>query len=68
MVILVNTSSTHNFLDPTIIPKAQLTPNSKEQIEVRVANAEMIKSDRKLEGVEIFLQRTCLLQIVFYYP
>lgn len=50
VVILVDTDSTHNFLDPTIVFKAHLTLNSKEQMEVRVANGERIKSEGKLDG------------------
>lgn len=46
----------HNFLDPTIIPKAQLALKTTEQIEVMVTNGEMIKSEGKLEGAEILLQ------------
>lgn len=56
-VILIDTSSIHNFLDPTIIPKAQLTPNSMEQIEVKVAKGELMKALGKLEGAEILLQK-----------
>lgn len=56
VVILVDTGNTHNFFDPNIVSKSHLALNSKEQIEVRVANGERIRSEGKLEAVEILVQ------------
>lgn len=55
MVILVDTSSTHNFLDPTIVSNPHLTLNSKDQIEVWIANGQRIRSEGKLEGTKILV-------------
>lgn len=38
--LVVNLVDTHNF--PTLISKAWLSPNSREEIKVNVANGEMI--------------------------
>lgn len=47
VVILIDIGSTHDFLDPTLPQKGQVSVNAREQIEVRVANEE------KLEGAEL---------------
>lgn len=56
VVIFVDSDSTYNFLDDTIIPKAQLNPKIDEQMQVRVANGELVTSAGKLEGAKILLQ------------
>lgn len=56
VVMLVDTRSTHNFLDPMIARKVGLLVGSNDQIEVRVANGERIRSEGKVEEVDFQVQ------------
>lgn len=47
VVILIDSRSTHNFLDPSIIRRGQLVTKKGEEIKVRVANGELLTSERK---------------------
>lgn len=54
--LLVDTGSTHNFLDPSLSQKLKLSPEPQEPLMVRVANGEMITSEGKCSQVPIKLQ------------
>lgn len=56
MVILIESKSTHNFLDPSIIKRAQLMAKRWEDIKIRVANGELITSERRSEGLRVYIQ------------
>lgn len=58
VVTLMDTGSTHNFLDPTIIPKAQLSPKVVEQMEVRVANWKLVQNCEKIGRCQNFTTGT----------
>ncbi|KAF5443243.1 hypothetical protein F2P56_035816, partial [Juglans regia] len=44
VLILVDTGSTHNFLDPSIVKKTKLQVNNELQLQVQVANGEMVET------------------------
>ena len=56
VVILVDTGSTHNFLDPMIARKVGLGINIAEQVEVRVANGEKMRSEGLIEQMQFQMQ------------
>lgn len=45
VVILIDTGSTHNFLDFTLVQKCKLALQRGQPIQVRVANGEVLTSD-----------------------
>ncbi|XP_041009386.1 uncharacterized mitochondrial protein AtMg00860-like [Juglans microcarpa x Juglans regia] len=47
VIVLVDTGSTHNFLDPMIVRKVGLDVEQSGMIEVRVANGERINGEAK---------------------
>lgn len=53
--MLIDTYSTHNFLEPSIATKANLLMQASCKIEVRVANREKIRSIGEAEGVEFLV-------------
>jgi uncharacterized membrane protein len=44
VVILIDSGSTHNFLDSSIVKKSRLLPNKTCQIRVKVANGDEVLS------------------------
>lgn len=50
VVVLVDSGSTHNFLDPSIVKKTMLTVNGQRHLSVKVANGEMITSNGCCDG------------------
>lgn len=67
-MILIDTGSTHNFLDPTAATKAQLDVNLGEQIKVRVTNDERIRSEGKLAGADFGVQGQNFSTDLFLLP
>lgn len=52
MTILVDTDSTHDFLDTTITNKAGLPLGHTKKVRVRVANGDLIPSvEVKIQGI-----------------
>lgn len=56
MTILIDTGSTHNFLDPKVSKKAQLPLDQIDRVNVRVASGEMITSEARCIGVKLKIQ------------
>jgi hypothetical protein len=57
VVILVDTGSTHNFVDPSVARKAQLPVEEKGQLKVMVADGATLSSQGYCTAVTISLQR-----------
>jgi hypothetical protein len=57
VVILVDSGSTHNFLDPAIVAKAWLPTLTSKVIAVKVANGQLMSSDGTCPTVSIRVQR-----------
>jgi hypothetical protein len=57
VVILIDSSSTHNFIDSEAFPKLSLCDILPLQLRVRVANGNTIMSSRKCTDVQIYLTR-----------
>lgn len=56
VVILIDSGSTHNFLDPSIAQKAQLVAQNGEDIKVRMASGELLSNEGKSEGLKQQIQ------------
>lgn len=56
VVILVDSGSTHNFLDPAIVLKAKLPKLSSEVIGVKVANGQLMTSEGKCPAMSMKVQ------------
>lgn len=56
VVILIDTSSTHNFLDVAILSKLQLCLDPAVSFEVKVANGATIKTKGVCLGVNVVMQ------------
>lgn len=68
VVILVDTGSTHNFLDPMIAKKVGLEVNAGKQIEVRVANGERMRSEGMVEQLQFHMQGNMFNTDFFLLP
>lgn len=70
MVILVDTGSTHNFMDDSVVTRSQLPIQKMEQIQVKVASGEKISSEGRCTDVNfkvqgnIFVTKFCILSLV----
>jgi hypothetical protein len=60
VVILIDSGSTHNFLDPSVVKKTQLPIMSYNRIQVRVANGDSIQSEGQCSGVSLKVQGVIL--------
>eukprot|EP00268_Persea_americana_P055677 TRINITY_DN6496_c0_g1_i5.p1 TRINITY_DN6496_c0_g1~~TRINITY_DN6496_c0_g1_i5.p1 ORF type:complete len:182 (-),score=20.15 TRINITY_DN6496_c0_g1_i5:3829-4374(-) len=56
LVILVYSSSTHNFLDPMVARKAGLVINGNANLEVVVANGEKLSSEGRCVNINLTIQ------------
>uniref|UniRef100_A0A6N2N061 H15 domain-containing protein n=1 Tax=Salix viminalis TaxID=40686 RepID=A0A6N2N061_SALVM len=56
VVILVDTGSTHNFVDPSVIKRAQLPYNNQELLRVKVANGQTESSEGSIAAVALLMQ------------
>lgn len=68
VVILVDTGSTHNFLDPLIAKKAGLKIGNDQLIEVRVANGDRMSSEGMEEGLDLKVQGNQFVTDFFLLP
>lgn len=72
MVILIDSGSTHNFLDRSIVKRAQLKAKKEEDIRVILANMVLLSSEGKSEELKIqiqgntFLTNTYVLSLAGY--
>jgi hypothetical protein len=60
VVILIDSGSTHNFLDPSIVKKTQLSILSHTRITVKVANGDTIQSEGQCSDVSLKVQGVIL--------
>ncbi|XP_062173762.1 uncharacterized protein LOC133879249 [Alnus glutinosa] len=60
VVILIDSGSTHNFLDPSIIKKTQLSIMSHTRITIKVANGDTIQSEGQCSDVSLKVQGVIL--------
>ena len=65
VVILVDTGSTHNFMDPSVIQRAHLPSNPTEGLSVKVANGQAVRSEGSCAAVPLHMQGN-LYTIDFY--
>ncbi|KAG2666849.1 hypothetical protein I3843_15G081700 [Carya illinoinensis] len=56
VTILIDSGSTHNFLDPALLTRVPLAVNEEERVKVKVANGDQIQSEGKAVGVNINMQ------------
>lgn len=56
LVILIDSGSTHNFVDPVVVQKAKLLVDSSHTLAVTVANGDKVKSEGKLYNLKLRLQ------------
>jgi hypothetical protein len=56
VVILIDSGSTHNFLDSSIVQHSQLPLVKENQIRVQIANGDHIVSEGKFVGVQVEVQ------------
>jgi len=56
VVILIDTESTHNFVDPNVARKAQLLADEKGQLTVMVADGATLSCQGQCKAVSILLQ------------
>lgn len=56
LIILINTGSTHNFIDATIVYVLQLPLDSSATFEVKVANADSIRTQGVFSNVKVIMQ------------
>ncbi|KAJ0008030.1 hypothetical protein Pint_30811 [Pistacia integerrima] len=65
VVILVDTGSTHNFMDPFVIQRAHLPSNPMEGLSVKVANRQAVRSEGSYAAVPLHMQGN-LYTVDFY--
>ena len=58
MVILIDSGSTHNFLDEALWKLLKLPISTQYCFEVKMANGDVLKTKRACHEVQIRLQRT----------
>lgn len=51
MVILVDSGSTHNFLDPLVVRKGNLEVKGEDRVKVKVTNGELHTSEVRCPGL-----------------
>lgn len=56
VVILVDTGSTHNFMDPSVIQRAHVPSNSTGGLSVKVANGQAVHSERSCPAIPLHMQ------------
>lgn len=56
LVILIESGSTHNFVDPAVVRRAQIPIDPRHKLTVTIANGEKIRSEEGLCNVNVKLQ------------
>ncbi|KAF5470266.1 hypothetical protein F2P56_010790, partial [Juglans regia] len=56
VVILVDSGSTHNFLDPLVVKKGNLAIKGEESVNVKVANGELLTSEGRCPELRFRVQ------------
>lgn len=57
LVVLLDTGSTHNFIDVALVPSLQLLVDQSHTLEVKVANGAMVRTQGFCDQVPICIQR-----------
>ncbi|KAF5475612.1 hypothetical protein F2P56_007404, partial [Juglans regia] len=68
VLILVDTGSTHNFLDPSIVTKANLPINSQSKLQVQVANGAVVETLGSCDEIDTRIQGVCFKPSYFVLP
>lgn len=55
-VILINSGSTHNFIDAALVSHLHINVDTSQVLEFKVANADLIKTQGVCEELPIWLQ------------
>ncbi|KAF5480441.1 hypothetical protein F2P56_001190 [Juglans regia] len=61
VVIIIDSGSTHNFLDPVVLSRVHIPLVNEDKIRVKVANGEMVNSEGKVTGVNVSVQGSYFL-------
>lgn len=56
LVILINSGSTHNFVDPVVVRRAQILINPRHKLTMTLANGEKVRSEGGLFNLKVKLQ------------
>lgn len=56
IVVVLDSGSTHNFVDPLVVHKAQISYKPMESFAVQIANRDQIQSEEKCMSIYIRLQ------------
>lgn len=56
VTILIDSGNTHNFLDPTLLAKVQLSITTEERVKVKMANGDRMDSEGKVVEVNVIIQ------------
>ena len=67
MVILIDTGSTHNFIDPSIIRGAHLSYDNQERLKVKVVNGQTMECEGKIIVVLLQMQGNVYSVDFFYF-
>lgn len=68
LVILVDSSSTHNFLDSMVARKAGLVINGNANLEVMVANGEKLSSEARCVNIDLTIQGLLITTNFYLLP
>lgn len=66
IVIMVDTGSTHNFVDTSVTSKCQLPIQTYDSIRVKIANGDTVTSTGKCSSVSLQIQGTNIYYRYFY--
>jgi hypothetical protein len=56
MIVLINSGSTHNFVDSKLIAQSGIIPNNQDSVKVRVANCEVVLSLSRCDDIGLKMQ------------
>jgi len=56
LVVLFDTSSTHNFIDAALVPSLQSLVDQSQTLEVKVANGAVVKTQGFFDQVPLCIQ------------
>ncbi|GAV78486.1 RVP_2 domain-containing protein [Cephalotus follicularis] len=68
VILLIDSSSTHNFFNNKVVENSGLSPNSEGSFEVAIANGEKLSSSGLYDGVCIMLQGVPMVVDFYLLP
>ncbi|KAA8529633.1 hypothetical protein F0562_034267 [Nyssa sinensis] len=68
VIVLLDSSSTHNFLKEDVASKLALLPDKNGQLDVKVASGERLSNQGKCKGVELYLQGVTITVDCYLLP